>query len=177
MDMKSIINNTEDIYMTDTSMSVLLDYERVLDDADMYAFKNWINGELVSGPNIEKYWVTCTFMYPYKMIPDPKAAARLLDYNCKVTYEQDEVSYPKKLESPDDFEPGTKKPKMVKKRVWLVTIQIPKELLTDVEQGFMELEGQQIEMDEVDTAYEADIEEEGALEGDAEDEIQDELDF
>jgi hypothetical protein len=58
-------------------MSTLLDFERVLDEADLYAYKNWLLGELVQGPDIGKYSVTCVFMWPYKLMPDPRGAKRL----------------------------------------------------------------------------------------------------
>lgn len=152
MDLKTVVQNTKKIYMTDSSLSTALDFERVLDELDMYAYKNWINGELVQGPVTEKYWVTCKFSYPYKMMPDPKAGIRLLDYNCKVSFEEDYITYPKKVESPDDFDPGTKKPKAVKKKVWVVTIRMPKELLKEVNQGFLEMEAESVDITDLDNA-------------------------
>jgi len=177
MDLKSVVQNTKDIYMTDSSLSTLLDFERVLDEVDLYAFRNWLNGELVSGPLIEKYWVTCQFMYPYKMMPDPKGASRLLDYNCKISYEEDHLTYPVKVESQDDFENGTKLPKKQSKKVWIVTIRIPKDLLTDIRQGFLELEGKQIDMADLDQAYEQDLDEMGAVEGNVNKDVNDEIDL
>lgn len=157
MDLKAVVQNTKNIYMTDSSLSTLLDFERVLDEVDMYAYKNWINGELVQGPNVEKYWVTCKFSWPYKMMPDPKAGIRLLDYNCKVSFEEDYITYPKKIEGPEDFEPGTRKAKTIKKKVWVVTIRMPSELLNDIRQGFLELENEKIDMTELDQAEQADM--------------------
>ena len=34
---------------------------------------NWFKGEIVEGPEIEKYWVTVTLMYPHKLMPTPGA--------------------------------------------------------------------------------------------------------
>ena len=101
---KDILNNIKDIYMTDSSLESLLDYERVLDDLDLYSFENWKKGELVEGPIYEKYFVTCTFMWPYKLMPDPRGGERLLDYDCEVYYSKDTLEYPIKVENPDDFE-------------------------------------------------------------------------
>ena len=83
---RDIIDNTKNIYMTDSALESLMDFERVLDELDTYVFKNWIKGELVEGPIYEKYFVTCTFMWPHKLMPDPRGAERLLDYNCKVRF-------------------------------------------------------------------------------------------
>ncbi len=44
IDFVSIIDTIRGVYMSDGSMSTLLDFERVLDEADVYAFKNWIIG-------------------------------------------------------------------------------------------------------------------------------------
>ena len=58
-----VIENTKEIFMTDSSLDTLLDFERVLDELDLYVFANWKKGELVEGPVYEKYFVTCTFMW------------------------------------------------------------------------------------------------------------------
>lgn len=177
MELKAVIENTQEIYMTDSMLSILLDFERVMDNVDMYVFKNWIKGELVKGPEVEKYWVTCTFMYPYKMMPDPKGATRLLDYNCKIYYAEDFITRPKKVEGPEDFEPGTKKPKKIKNKVWLVSIRMPKDLISDIRQGYIEIEGKNINMEDIDQAWEQDLDEEGAAQGDVADAAEDDLDL
>ena len=51
----SIIDTVKGIFTSDGSMSVILDFERVLDEADLYAFKNWELGELVQGPVTVSY--------------------------------------------------------------------------------------------------------------------------
>mgnify|MGYP003345260162 CR=1 FL=1 len=66
--LKDVIENTKTISMTDSALSTLMDFERVIDELDLYAFANWKKGELVEGPIYEKYFVTCTFMWPYKFI-------------------------------------------------------------------------------------------------------------
>jgi hypothetical protein len=47
VDYVSIVNTIKGIYTSDGSMSVLIDFERVLDNADLYAYKNWIMGCLL----------------------------------------------------------------------------------------------------------------------------------
>ena len=85
-DVMDIIKNIESIYDSNTSFQVLKDFERVLDQLDIYVYKNWKEGELASGPNIERHWVTCEFMWPQDEMPDPMGGKRLLDYDCKVSY-------------------------------------------------------------------------------------------
>jgi hypothetical protein len=154
---KDIINNTKDIYMTDSSLNTLLDFERVVDELDLYAFANWKQGELVEGPVYEKYFVTCTFMWPHKKMPDPRGGERLLEYDCEVKYRKDQLMYPVKVKTPNDFEPGTKMPKMAKTPVWLVEITIPKKLMRDIQQGSLELEGETIDMEDIDQGFEQGI--------------------
>ena len=65
VDYVSIIDTVKGIFTSDGSMNTLLDFERVLDDADLYAFRNWELGELVQGPDVGRYSVSCVFMWPY----------------------------------------------------------------------------------------------------------------
>jgi hypothetical protein len=152
-DIKSIIQNTKDIYMSDSSLNTLLDLERIIDELDVYAFDNWKMGELVEGPVYEKYFVSATFMWPYKKMPDPRGGERLLEYDCVVKYRKDHLKYPVKVKNPSDFEPGTKMPKMGKAPIWLVEITVPKKLMRDINKGSLELEAETIEVDEIDQSY------------------------
>ena len=61
-DYYQIAENIRDIYLSEGSLLTLLDFERVLDELDIYAFKNWGVGELVQGPTVTKYRVSCIFM-------------------------------------------------------------------------------------------------------------------
>jgi hypothetical protein len=149
-----VIENTKEIFMTDSSLSTLLDFERVLDELDLYVFAHWKEGELVEGPVYEKYFVTCTFMWPYKMMPDPRGGERLLDYDCEVYYSKDTLEYPIKVENPDDYEPGTKMPKLGKKPVWLVTVVMPKKLMQEIQQGSLDLESATLDLEDIEQAYE-----------------------
>jgi hypothetical protein len=92
---KDIIDNVKSVYMTDSSINTLIDYERVLDRLDLYSFKHWQLGELVKGPIYEKYFVTCSWMYPYRKMPDPSGAERLLNHGCEVWVVT--ITMPKKL--------------------------------------------------------------------------------
>lgn len=149
-----VIENTKEIFMTDSSLDSLLDFERVLDELDIYVFAHWKEGELVEGPVYEKYFVTCTFMWPYKLMPDPRGGERLLDYDCEIYYSKDTLEYPIKVETPDDFEPGTKMPKMKKVPIWLVKIVMPKKLMQEIQQGSLDLESATLDLEDVEKAYE-----------------------
>jgi hypothetical protein len=155
---KDIIDNVKHIYMTDSSLESLMDFERVLDELDTYVFKNWSKGELVEGPIYDKYFVTCTFMWPHKLMPDPRGGERLLDYKCEITYKKDTLYYSVDVKSYDDFNAGTKVPKTAKKPIWLVTIVMPKQLMRDIHQGSLELEAETVDIEDIEQAYEVGME-------------------
>ena len=146
--------------MSDGSLSTLLDFERVMDEMDMYAFKNWIKGELVQGPVIGKYKVACTFMWPLKMMPDPRAARRLLPFDCEINYKKQKIKIPIRITNPDDYQPGTKKARIIEKPVWLVEIVMPKALMSEIRTGSIEMEDQDIDLEDLDSAYEEDLDQE-----------------
>ena len=152
-----VAENIRDIYMSEGSLLSLLDFERVLDELDLYAFKNWAIGELVQGPDIGKYRVGCIFMWPEKLMPDPRGAKRLLPFDCEVRYKKTNMKIPVKIEDPSDFRPGTHKAKIVEKKVWLVEIVMPKALMSDIRTGSVELEDQDIDLEDLDSAYEQDL--------------------
>lgn len=155
-----IIDNIKGIFTSDASMATLLDFERVLDEADMYAYKHWDLGELVEGPNIKKYTVSCTFMYPEKRMPDPRAGKRLIAVGCNIKFKKTKIKVAVKVERPDDFEPGTHFPRSMERTVWLVRIEIPKELMNDIREGSIDLAGQTIDLEDLDNAYEEDLDKE-----------------
>lgn len=153
-DINDVLENIKSISLTDSAVKTLLDFERVIDELDIYAFTNWKRGELVEGPIYEKYYVTCTFMWPYKLMPDPSGGKRLLAYGCEISYQKDHLEYPIKVKSPDDFEPGTKFPKLARTPIWLVKIVMPKKLMQEINQGSLELESGNIDAEDVETSYE-----------------------
>ena len=155
-----VAENTRDIYLSEGSLLTLLDFERVLDELDIYAFKNWEIGELVEGPDIGKYKVKCIFLWPEKLMPDPRGARRLLPFDCTVRYKKTTMKVPVKIEDPSDYRPGTHKAKIMEQKIWLVEISIPKALMSDIRTGSIELEDQDIDLADLDDAYEQDLDKE-----------------
>ena len=137
LDILDVIKNVESIYSTNSSLSVLKDFERVLDEMDMYVYKNWETGELCEGPVVERHWVKASFLWPESKMPDPMAGKRLLDYGCKVRYKKSFLVEPRKVKEPDDLRPGTKKGKLDRKPIWVVEILMPKKLVEDTFNGYM----------------------------------------
>ena len=137
-DVVDIISNIERVYESNTQFQILKDFERVLDELDLYVFKNWEDGELASGPEISRHWVKCRFMWPADQMPDPMGGKRLLDYDCKVGYLKDYIIKPRKIRQPDDVRPGTRKGKLDREAIWIVEIKMPKKLIADIWTGYQE---------------------------------------
>lgn len=156
----SIVSTVKGIMTSDGSMAALLDFERVLDESDLYAYKNWLLGELVAGPDIGRYSVKCTFMWPYKLMPDPKAIKRLTRIGCNLKWAKSTLEVPVEVKDYEDFVPGTRYPKGIKKKVWYVQIEIPKHLMDELREGSIDLEDQSIDLEEIDQAYEDDLDKE-----------------
>ena len=155
-----ISQNIQDIYLSEGSLLTLLDFERVMDELDVFAFKNWSIGELVSGPDIGKYRVTCIFMWPEELMPDPRGGRRLLPFDCDVKYKRTTMKIPIRITDPSDYKPGTKKARITEKKIWLVEITMPKSLMSDIRTGSVELEDQDIDLEDLDDAYEQDLDQE-----------------
>lgn len=137
LDILDVIKNVESIYSANTSLGQLKDFERVLDEMDMYVYKNWQDGELAEGPILERHWISASFMWPMEKMPDPMAGKRLLDYGCKVRYKKSMLLEPRKVKTPDDLRPNTQKGKLDRKPVWLVEIVMPRKLVEDTFNGYM----------------------------------------
>lgn len=127
----SIKNTLIGITKGENVLDMLTEFERTLDNAELFAYKNWILGELVEGPDIGRYWFKTTWMYPYDMMPDPNGGLRLTKLGAKVYFKKGTFSRPVRVRGPEDWaNPITKAAKMVETEVWLVTIEMPIKYIT-----------------------------------------------
>ena len=147
-DVLDIIRNVQSLYAVGPTLSILKDFERVIDELDVYVFKNWEDGELLTGPVDSRHFVTCSFMWPADKMPDPAGGQRLLDRGCKVFYKRDELLKPRQIKGPEDYRPGTTKGKIDSHDIWVVEIRMLKELIGNFKHGKDEIESQ----DETDMA-------------------------
>ena len=90
-------------------------------------------------------------------MPDPRAALRLINIGCRVTYGKGEVEVPVEVKDYDDFNPGTRYPKMHKRKVWFVEVVVPVDLMDDIKEGTIDLADQTIDLSEIDDAYNEDL--------------------
>jgi hypothetical protein len=135
-DILDIIENINTIYNNNSSLAILKDFERVFDELDMYVFENWRDGELIKGPVVDRHWVSASFMWPHKQMPNPQAAKRLMEYGCKVIYKKDTLVKPREIKEPDDIRPGTKLGKLDEHPIWIVEVQMPKKLMLEIFRGY-----------------------------------------
>ena len=149
-----IIDNVKNIYQSSSSLDTLMDFERVLDELDLYTYENWQSGEIVEGPIFEKYFVSVTLMFPYKKMPDPTGAERLQDYDCIVRYRKSTLEAPVKINDSGDYKPGTKYPKLSRYPIWLVEIIMSKSLMSEISRGSFEIQGETIDHEDLESAYE-----------------------
>lgn len=137
-DIYDLVKNVDSVYSSDTAFQVLKDFERVLDQLDMYVYANWEDGELLDGPKISRHFVTCKFMWDRNKMPDPMGGKRLSEYDCKIGYQKTHVIVPRKIRTPDDIRPNSKKGKLDRKPVWVVEIEMPKKLIADIYGAYAE---------------------------------------
>jgi hypothetical protein len=137
-DILDVIRNIDNLYENNTSLAVLKDFERVLDEMDMYVYENWDQGELAYGPQVDRHWITAGFMWPRDKMPNPTAAKRLTELGCRVKFEKSHVVKPRTIRTPEDIRPGTKKGKLDNEPIWIVEIQMPKKIAFDIYRGYMD---------------------------------------
>lgn len=125
-DLDTIKQTLVGISKGDTILDTLLEFERTLDNAEVFAYKNWILGELVEGPEIGRYWFRTVWMYPKSAMPDPDAGLRLTKLGARVNFRKGIFKRPVKVRGPEDWvDPQSKRAKMIDSDIWLVTIELP----------------------------------------------------
>jgi hypothetical protein len=137
-DILDVIKNIQNLYENNSSLAVLKDFERVLEEMDVYVYENWIDGELAYGPRVDRHWITAGFMWDHDKMPNPIAGKRLTDLGCKVTYQKSHLLEPRKIKTENDLRPGTKKGKLDRKPIWIVEVQMPKKVAFDIYKGYMD---------------------------------------
>lgn len=140
-------------------LNILIQMEDFLDSLDLYVYKNWEEGIVVDGPNIERYWVSMVLKYDYHKMPDPNGALRLTKHGAKVYFEKAKEEIPVEVKSPSDFRNGTKKPKMQQIDIWLVTIVVPKKYIEELDAGDLEynIDEEEVDIDSVKDARDDNI--------------------
>jgi hypothetical protein len=153
-------------------LDMLLEFEGILDEVDLYAYKNWSKGEILEGPDVGRHWVSAKFMYMSEDMPDPSGAERLLSRGIKVNFCREELKYPKKIKNWDDVDSsrsfnaqsggygvgglggvGYITPKVLTDKVWVVKIVMPRKYVDNTIQDYVDVgDDDFIDTDAIDAA-------------------------
>jgi hypothetical protein len=172
MDQLDIVSQLDSNINSNSALETLMQVDNVLERLNVYAYKNWIEGEVVEGPRIERYWVTVTLMYPRQLMPDPRGAERIINFGGKVYYAKDRLVTAAKLVDPEDREvmdgadgmrPGQPRAKKVERPVWLVTLEIPRTAMDDLVTAKKQTDDMNIDTDAVENAYDDGLGDEDAI--------------
>lgn len=157
IDINEIAATISGVKKNRNTLDLLLEFEGVLDDLHIYAYENWIKGEVIKGPIISKYWVEVYLMYPAAQMPNPEAASRLIKHGCYVFFQKEKLSDNVKIRRPEDLilDPDRQKhvPKTKTIDVWVVKIVMPRHLLTDYNVKKISAMTDEIDLDDVVDAY------------------------
>lgn len=154
-----IYKNTKRLNDNGTLLDVAMECADFLEQTGAFAYKNWEDGEFVSGPYIENYYVTFTLMYPFIKTPDPDFIARIANLDCIVEMHKDEyhrVYYARNEEV--KFGDQMFKKNISKHKVWLITIKVPQRFLALDGNTVFNIDGKDVYYDDIDALYDGDIE-------------------
>ena len=87
-DIKNDIETIKKLVDNESLLDVLIQIENFIDTLDVYVYKNWIKGQLSEGPFVDRHWVSVTFKWKYKEMPDPKGGLRLEKHGAKIYYKK-----------------------------------------------------------------------------------------
>lgn len=160
IDDKEILNTLKQIYDGSSSLDMLIEFEEILDTLHVYAYKNWIEGEVVGGPDVSRHWIEVSLMYPYDMMPDPTGALRLIHHGCYVHYAKYKLQKSVEIIDTNDVEldkRGKRKPKKEIVPVWIVKISMPRHFVDEFDSEKIKINGEEIDMSEVTAAYDENL--------------------
>jgi hypothetical protein len=157
IDINEIAATISGVKKNRNTLDLLLEFEGVLDDLNIYAYENWIKGEVIKGPIVAKHWVEVYLMYPEKFMPNPVAAERLIKHGCYVFFQRETLTDNVKIKKPTDLTLDTEREKHVPKtkesKVFVVKIVMPRHLLTDYNVKKISAMTGEIDLDDVVDAY------------------------
>jgi len=130
-------------------LELLLEVEDVLDSLDVYVFRNWFDGEVVSGPSVKRYWVSIKLKFEEHKMPDPRAAKRLLKHGVMVEYQKEQEE--------DISEHGQEGDT---KTVWIVTIDVPRKLLNGMNDSGTDFYDDEIDIEDIESAKDLGVDQE-----------------
>jgi hypothetical protein len=156
--LKILNDQIKRISETNTLLDMLLEFEKVLDDVDLYAYKNWGQGEILEGPIVDRHFITVKLMYLNEDMPDPYGAKRLFAKDCLVKFSKDTLIRPIKVKSWDDVTTEARPDGSIKKKarsksepVWVVEIKMPRRFVDEFSSERIEIDNDNfVDLDSLD---------------------------
>lgn len=129
---------------------VLNYFEKILEEAGIYGYKNWEKGLVIDGPIVKKYWVTVSLMYAREEMPEPAGGLRLKKYGCEVYFEEGKYSEPVRVMNELNADPQTHKAKIKAIDVWIVHIRMPRRLIENAIDDYISLAALEVTEDDIE---------------------------
>jgi len=150
------LNNQIKMLDDDQSLlDMLLEFEGVLDSLNLYAYRNWDQGEVIEGPMVSRHFISVDLLYWAECMPDPEGAKRLLkrgipvkftrdNIKCKVPEPKTTAGINQQVDRHGHGAYGTQGVVAIKNQFenrdcWIVTIQMPRKYLDSNVQDFIEI--------------------------------------
>lgn len=147
-----ILDNLRDVNKNNSLLDILLEFEKVLEDTGVYAYKNWDLGEIVEGPNLSRYWLHVKLMYPYMGMPDPKAGIRLEKIGCEIKFNKGTLKTPIIPQSPDDLD-NEGMPKLKSDAIWMIDIWMPRKFIDNFTDEKIKIGSEEVDVTDLNDAY------------------------
>ena len=166
--LKVLNDQIKKISDTNTLLDMLLEFEKVLDSVDLYAYKNWNQGEILEGPKLDRHYVTVKLMYEQENMPDPYGAKRLFAKDCLVKFGKDTLISPVKVKGWSDVTTEARPDGTVKKKaktksqpVWVVEIKMPRRYVDEFSSERVEIDDENyVDLDSLDAQVQQEQEQE-----------------
>ena len=104
IELKVLNDKIVEVSNDNTLLDMLMEFEKTLDELNLFAFKNWRKGEILEGPQLNRHRASIKLMYMAEDMPDPDAVKRLLARDMLVKYKKDTLIRPVKVKTYDDVE-------------------------------------------------------------------------
>ncbi len=108
---------------------ILLSVEEYFDNMDLYVFSGWIDGEVVEGPIVSKYWVEVTLKFDRDKVPDPRGTYLFHNQGTDIQVRKTTELVPREVHTDEDLDPATGKQVMDEMEVVLIKFKIPRRLV------------------------------------------------
>ena len=156
---------------TNSLLDMLLEFEKTLDNLDMYSYTNWQKGEVLEGPTLDRHYCTVKLMYKESDMPDPYGAKRLLARDCLVKFRKDNLISPIKVKTFDDLTVESmpdgnvrRKAKTKTEAVWVVEIKMPRRYVDEFDTDVVKAdEDEYVDTESLNAEQTADVEQQSGL--------------